>query len=290
MPSEIGTAQRIIVTVRPGAGHDGRLRVDDALLQIIDFLRLADEAKLALGRSDQDFEWLLDSASTNSPFTLVAVARPIDPTVDISMSVREVKRETAAAMSKFISGDQVPGWVTPEGYSSIHSIVMRTANGIDATNFDFDQEAESLNISHSIAVQVLPNLAEQVHIAASDIPARTAHGEVSGVLGSVGRWRGKPALYLMTVLYGGVWCLLPPSLIEQWGDETRLSSVWRGRRLTVYGRLVYWRGGKLSRIEAENVRERDAQAVDIRQLLDPEFTSGLDPVEYLQRLHEGRIG
>ena len=46
----------------------------------------------------------------------------------------------------------------------------------------------------------------------------------------------------------------------------------------------------LARIGAETVRERGEQPVDIRKLFDPDFTSGLDPVEYLEKLHEGRLG
>lgn len=290
MVSKSGIKQRIVVTVRPGAGHDGRLRVDDAMRQVLDFLRVTEDAKMSLGRVNENFEWLLDSASTNSPFTVVAMARALDPTVDVSECVRLVKSETSSAFLKFLRREPPPGWITPEGFQSMHSIIRRTANGVDSLNIDFDGEASSLAISHSVAEGILPELAEQVELMTSDLPARVAHGEITGILGSVGRYRGKPALYLRTNIYGNVWCVLPSDLIDQWADATRLSAVWKDRKLTVFGRLVYWQGGRLARVEAETVRERGTQLVDIRKLFDPDFTSGLDPIEYLEKLHEGRLG
>ena len=103
---------------------------------------------------------------------------------------------------------------------------------------------------------------------------------------AVGRYRNKPALNLRTALYGTVWCVLADSLVEKWGDTQKISTVWQGKRLTVFGRLLYLAGGRLSRVEAQNVRERDAPRIKIEDILDPDFTAGLDPVEYLERLHE----
>lgn len=90
-------------------------------------------------------------------------------------------------------------------------------------------------------------------------------------------------------MYGNVWCVLTQKLMEQFGDATVVSAVWQGKRFTIYGRLNYWRGGKLSRIEADTVTERTSTPVDIKSVLDRDFTAGLDPVDYIQRLHEGII-
>lgn len=69
-----------------------------------------------------------------------------------------------------------------------------------------------------------------------------------------------------------------------------MNEIWRKKTLLVEGRLVYAKGGKLSRIEATDIRERDGVApVDLDSLLDPNFTAGLDPAEYLRQLHEGEL-
>ena len=84
--------------------------------------------------------------------------------------------------------------------------------------------------------------------------------------------------------------MLPPALADQWGDSNRVNTVWRGRRLTIFGKLLYRRGGKLARVAVESVRDRSVPSIDIESILDSDFTSGLDPVEYLEKLHEGQLG
>jgi hypothetical protein len=79
-------------------------------------------------------------------------------------------------------------------------------------------------------------------------------------------------------------------MIGQFGDEQKLADVWRDKIIAVFGRLHYLAGGRLSRIDAENVRIVEAPPFDLDSLLDPDFTAGFDPVEYLERLHEGNVG
>lgn len=177
------------------------------------------------------------------------------------------------------------------GHGHKNAVLTLVSRGGEARSFHMDNGMKSLDI----VPLVRANLSEEARVMtdtapSSEIPARFAHGEVSGVLASVGHWRGRPAIYLRTLMYGNVWCLLPPHLVDEWGDATKVSTIWQGRRLSVSGKLIYWHGGRLARIEVESVRERLSQSIDIREMLDPDFTSGLDPVEYLERLHEGRLG
>lgn len=164
----------------------------------------------------------------------------------------------------------------------------RNANGISVTVLDFN-DGQRVEIDDSQAATAVSSFIEPLQLLEA-LPARSAHGEIDGRLIAVGRWRNKPALYLHTALYGNVWCVLAPHLIEQWGGETRVSSIWTGKRLSIFGRLLYWKGGRLSRVEAESVRERVSPRIDIEDVLDADFTAGLDPVEYLDRLHEGKLG
>ncbi len=52
---------------------------------------------------------------------------------------------------------------------------------------------------------------------------------------------------------------------------------------------LYLAGGGLNRIDAEEVRTIEAPAFDLDAILDPDFTAGFDPVEYLEKLHEGDL-
>ncbi len=278
---------RISVTVRPPPGDDGLLKVEDALQQVLSFLRIVEEQKNLSVAAHEDFEWRLVSATTNSPFTVVAVAVPLNPTVNVTPRVVETKTRSAALIRDMTRGQPIPAWMSAEGRTAVRDFFRRNANGIDATVINFEG-VEVVSVEHAVAESVAEALAPFELDAHT--PARTAHGEIEGRLLAVGRYRNKPALNLRTALYGTVWCVLADSLVEKWGDEQKISAVWEGRRLTVYGRLIYIRGGKLARVEAQNVREREVPRVKIEDLLDPDFTAGLDPVEYLDRLHEGELG
>lgn len=277
----------ITITVVASSRDDGRLTVDDALQQVLDFLRVAADAKTALGRVHEDFEWLLESASTNSPLTVVATAEPLSPQVDISKYVDEVEDMTARTFRDVEHGLPPPNWLSPKGGSALREFFKRNTNGIAATFVDFGNRGR-LEITHDQAISALPTV-ELLNLT-ERIPARTAHGEIEGRFAGVGTYHKKPALFLRTTLYGDVWCVLAPHLIEQWGDAQRLSDVWKGKKLTIFGRLTYWRGGKLARVDAEAIREKNVPLMDIEDLFDVDFTGGLDPVEYLEKLHEGKLG
>jgi hypothetical protein len=280
---------RVVITIRPASDDDGRLTVDDALQQVLDILRVADDAQASLGRPHESFDWYLLSANTNSPpLTVVAVAEPANPSVDVTSHVMAVKQATASAVRRVAEGRPFPEWLTTSGTNALRDFFRRNANGVGATTIDLEG-TDRIEVDHAQAAAAIPAM-EGVTLISADVPARIAHGEIEGRLVSAGHYRNRPALYLITALYGPVWCVLDDHLIADWGDAQRVSDVWKGKRLIVFGRLVYWKGGKLSRIEAQNIREKEIATINIEDVLDPDFTAGLDPVEYLDRLHEGELG
>ena len=126
--------------------------------------------------------------------------------------------------------------------------------------------------------------------APEQFPLRLVYGEISGQMVSVARWRGQPALQIAHATYGLIWCVLSDTLVRQFGGEQTIADVWSGRVVSVPGRIYYGQSGKPTRIEASDVRAKEIPEIDIQDVLDPDFTSGLSPVEYLQRLHEGNLG
>ena len=50
-----------------------------------------------------------------------------------------------------------------------------------------------------------------------------------------------------------------------------------GKTVGIQGRLFYASGGKLTRVEAVDIREiTDAPYIDLNSVLDPDFTAGMD--------------
>ena len=74
------------------------------------------------------------------------------------------------------------------------------------------------------------------------------------------------------------------------GPQHKWEEVWQSRRVQVTGELFYRPDGMVARVSASefaSVETHDLVSVDI---LDPNFTGGLSPIEYLARLREGDRG
>ena len=67
-------------------------------------------------------------------------------------------------------------------------------------------------------------------------------------------------------------------LIARFGGPEEQTSRWGGRRnRRVFPRAASASGGKLTRVEAVDIREiTDAPYIDLNSVLDPDFTAGMD--------------
>lgn len=283
--------ERVVITIHPTLSDEGLLSVADAMQQVLDYMRLFEDAQNALGNPNEGFQWKLEKASANSPFTVVALAEPMNPTVNISASVKRVKENVAGGIRDLITKGVTAPWMTQGSLAAATNVFARNRNGIGETDVEFDvgnviqirrHEAEAgIRAIESINVMMLDQ----------DIPARQSFGEIEGVMVAVGRYRNRPALQIRTELYGFVWCALHKRMIEQFGSEHAMKEVWEGKTLGVQGRINYAVGGRKITIDAIDVREIVSMPpIDLESILDPNFTAGMDPHEYLEKLHEGELG
>ena len=282
---------RIKITIRPRPSDKGLLRVSDAMQQVIDTLKLCEEAKGAMASPQESFEWRLERASTNTPFTVVAVAQAIDPAVDVSEQVQKVKSEFSSGIRKLIRHSELPWWMGPEAINIARSMLARIQNGITSTEIEFEPN-ETLTIDSTEADAGIRAIAgiSAINLDA-ELGEREAFGEIEGVMVAAGRYRGRPAIQIRSEIYRFVWCPLSPDIMQRFGSEHKMADVWEGKMIGVEGRLMYASGGKLSRVEVINIREMEAAPpIDLDSVLDPEFTAGLDPIEYLRQFHEGELG
>jgi hypothetical protein len=172
----------------------------------------------------------------------------------------------------------------------VRQLFSRNVNGIARTEIDFEVPAIApLSIDREQAAAGLRAVEAINPLDATDIPERIAYGEIEGQMLAAGRYNRRPAIQITTHLYGFVWCVLSDALVARFGDEHKLAEVWEGRSVGVAGWLHYLAGGRLNRLEADDLRIIEAPPFDLDAILDPHFTAGLDPVEYLKRLHEGDL-
>jgi len=281
---------RLVITIRPEPSDDGRLQVREAFRQVLDTLELFEQAQRSLGDPHASFVWRLEKASTASPFTIIAVAEPVDPAIDVTPQVSRVKAEVADGVRNLIAHGRRPAWLERESLPIVRELFSRNLNGIATTEIDFEVPTLApLSINRNQASAGLRAVEAINPIDAVDIPERVAHGEIEGQFVAVGHYRGRPAIQIRTILYAMVWCVLNDALVARWGGEHKLSEVWEGKTIGVSGQIHYLSGGRLNRIDAVEIREISAPPFDLDAVLDPDFTAGLDPVEYLEKLHEGDL-
>lgn len=282
--------ERIVITIHPSPTDDGLLTVADAMRQVLDALKIFEQAAGAMAAPEESFEWRLEKASTNSPFTVTAVASPRNPKVDITAHVRQVKATVRSGLKDLVEDNAPSWWMKPETVTVARDVFARNLNGIWRTDIELAPN-ETFFVDRKIATDGLQAIEaiNAINVGAG-LAERVAWGEMQGVMVAAGRYRNKPAIQIRTDIYGFIWCQLPNVLIEKFGNEHTMRDVWEGRTLGVRGRLIYAAGGKLSRIESQEIREIDVPVTDLESVLDADFTAGLDPVEYLRQLHEGRLG
>jgi hypothetical protein len=282
---------RVVITIHPSLSDERLLGVADAMQQVLDSMKLFEDAQAAHSPRTS-FSWKLEKASTNSPFTVVALAEPIVSNHLIEDEVQEIKEEVAKGIRTLIATGSSAPWMTQESLAVARNIFLRTKNGIGETDIDLEG-GNVISIKREEADAGIKAIAGiNVMMLDQEIPARQSFGEIDGTMVAVGRYRGRPAIQMRTELYGFVWCTLAKNITEQFGSEHSMAEVWEGKTLGVQGRLNYAVGGsKIASIDATDVREIvDAPRLDLASVLDPNFTAGMDPIEYLEKLHEGELG
>jgi len=128
---------RLVITIHPTPSDEGLQRVSDAMQQV-DALRVFEQAERVLVSPEEYFEWRLERASAGSPFTVVAVAEPLDATKDVTPYILRVKSEVSHGIRNFISHGIPPRWMDPEGMVAFRRLLSRNQNGIGRTDIDFD--------------------------------------------------------------------------------------------------------------------------------------------------------
>ena len=280
--------ERIVITIRP-AGNE-KLDVSDAMQQVIDYFKLLNEAKKAAPCPEEPFTWRLERASTNSPFTVEAVAESVRPHVDISQQAQQVKREFASAIRGLLQDKSPAWWMDASAIQIAGSIFRRNTNGIANTEIEIAPD-DKLVIDREQAIKGADAVSGISAISGDDIHARTSFGEVRGIMVGAGSFYNSPAIQIRTEQYPGIiYCILPAKLVKEFGGAHEMKEIWEGRSIGVTGKLIYVDGGKLARIQVEEIRELpNVPRISLDDFVDKDFTMGLDPVEYLRRLHEGEL-
>jgi hypothetical protein len=275
--SEARVAERITVVVR---GRDG-LTVEDAMRQVLETFEMMARADPTAGIAIQ---WCLVSASTNSPLTVVAEAKPSKPGIDATEVARVQKSRFRQSIAELRSGRVPSVWNSQEDRKRARNWLRRTHDGISETVIKTDDVDDPLVLTAQDAKVAEPIL-DQPPLTGKP---REQIGSVEGYLVSVETHYHKPAIRIRERRTGAdVLCIIPDEFRSQIAGETAIDDVWRERRVVVRGRVHYDKAGKIEKVTATKVHPIPGRNIDNASLKDPDFTSGLSAEEYLEKLRDG---
>lgn len=277
-------AKPVRVTVKgPEDDRVSAPTVDDLLGQIRDFLDVLRGVERTVGEGGNDLVWRVTDAQMNSPISLEFTPYGNAPATEVMARAALVESRTAEGFRALRRGDAHPPYFTEEVLAKARRIHQRVLNGLSDTTIAFADDPEPLVIDRPAAREV--ERAVEREKGAASIPYQE--------LGSVEGFVTKPELdgYERAILRFR--SRLDGSEVKAYArghafhqiEELRLSDVWHGVRVRVYGTINYKGLGIIDCINATSIEVLDTQTLPgINDIVDPNFTGGLTTEEFLRAL------
>ncbi len=281
-------AERARVTIQPF--HADSLPVEDAMRQVLDAFAL-------LASGSDDIIWRLVYASTNSPLTVEAEATSEKADIDVGLIARAQKARFADELRALLVGEPP----LDQGLSLIQNqiskrlviaerLFRRNLNGIGKTSISTEDNDQALLV---IEPQAATKAIEAISTFHNRYNKRRVElGSIEGRLESVDTHYNKPAIRVKDRRTGAVVrCMVTPATQKEIANDVGLLDVWKSQRVRVRGKISYDKDGQIEQVDARRVERIDSKdGLTYEDLLDSQFTDGLDSSTYLDRLREGELG
>ncbi|MBK7908601.1 MAG: hypothetical protein IPJ78_18885 [Gemmatimonadetes bacterium] len=282
--------EKIVITIHPSTDDGDAVLALEALEQGAYILRLLDAVGRSVAHGENGVAWRLIKASTNSPLTLELGVDESTDFADVDSFVVAARDGLTSSLRDIAESGALPDWLHEELRPVARNVFARSRDGLGSVDIG-NGNGKRFTIDRAVAEKATTILdaAPSVSIEAGK-GDRALWGEVEGVIVAVATWYGKPAFRIWSrQIVKPIPVIIPEDLVDQYGNAHTLKDVWSNRRVAVRGQLIY-RDNVISRVLAQMVRDvPKAAQVDIDLLRDPDFTGGLDPVEYLRRFYEGEL-
>lgn len=282
-------AKPIKLTIKgTGAAGTDAPTVDDLLGQIRDFVDILTGVEKAVADNGEvALVWRVTNVTMNSPIAFELTPFAVNPAVYIGARAEEVERATYSGLQALRSGIERPAYFTEDVLPKARKMHDRIMNGLADTVVHFDDaiSREPLLIDRDAALDV----AETVSL--SKIAKETAYREIGGIEGFVSKAEqdgyGRAILRFRSRLDGTEIKAVASGAAFRQIEEMRLSEVWHGVRVRVYGEIYYKSLGVVDQLYADSVEVMDRNPLPgIDDIIDPGFTGGLTTEEYLAELRD----
>ena len=275
------------ITVEPSASHPDVLDVRDAMQQVLDFFDLLTD------RTNRDVVWNLTFASTNSPF--VAEGQPVDLRTNagaysaIAQHISMVER----AFQRMAAGEPLESDFPADKAKIAENFLERNLSGIGRTECDFGSDEPVIEFRPQIAersLSVIRNETDVLHNYLFSTFSRREYGSVYGRIVHIGMHYDKPAIHILEHISNReIWCQVDNAAREEMERNITAGDVWKHRRVRVRGQISYDASGKISRVYDASVFCVNNKEASIDDLHEPDFTEGLSPYQYIEKLRENDV-
>jgi hypothetical protein len=275
-------AVKITITGSGDSGNDAPA-ADDFIGQVSDFLDVLKGVEKALDENGEtQIIWRVTNAQMNSPLLVELTPYPRNPAVFIGDRAARVETATFFGIRAIEQGETKPKYFSDETSRRARNIHTRVANGLSKTTIKFGSgiSKESLNINRVSALRV--DAAFKAKAAVLPVPYREL-GSVEGFLTKAELdGYGRAILRFRSRLTGDeIKAVASGPAFRQVGTM-KLSDVWEGVRIRVYGTISYRDIGKIDGIQATGLEVLDQTKLPaIEDIIDENFTGGLSSEAFL---------
>lgn len=279
---------RIIVRGTDNAGDDAPT-VEDLLSQIQDQVSIFQDVESEIDNSGSgQISWRVTNVSKNSPITFEVTPYPKNHGVNVDSRAEVVIETVANGFEQILEGRGRPKYFSDQVFKKIEKISTRLENGLVGTDLDFSEykNCPKLNLDTVRARKVTAQTKAILQ------PSETPHREIGSVEGYITKVEldgfNRPIVWLKTRLDKQIIkCVSKEGGLEKIG-HIEVSEVLQGLRVKVFGIINYRSLEGISSINVSNVDvfDSDEKLPDYEDIVDPNFTGGVESVEYLRALRK----
>lgn len=276
------------ITVVASSDHPDSLDVRDAMQQVRDYFDLMTD-----DGCEAAVFWKLTSVSMQSPLTVIG--EPIDMRTNAGAYglIREHVNRVRQGLEHLRAGEDFGPDFPQEKRDTAIGLLRRNLNGIGSTHMSFGDDTEGLEIDRQTAVRslnIIDNRDEELYEYLFGSFARREIGSIDGLILDVGTDNDEPAIHVEDSLtHRRISCRVSEEDRRAIQHNLTAADVWERRRVRIQGQLNYDATGRLIRLYEGKIRFLEIKDVSLDHLHDPDFTGGLSPQEYLDRLWEGEL-
>ncbi|GEO39450.1 hypothetical protein SAE02_35980 [Skermanella aerolata] len=271
-----------------GAGTDAP-SVEDLLDQVRDYLEILHGVEEAVAEDGAlAIDWRIVDASRNSPLALECQAFPRNYAVNIDRRAELVMDCTAKGFQLLQTTAERPEYFTDKVLTKALGIFDRVTNGLNLTEVDFGEGLLPILITPVIARGAAANTDRVLKPVSK--PYRE-FGSVEGYFQGVERdGFGRKLLYVRHRVTGDIIkCIVSGKALME-VERHQIAEVFHNRRVQVTGMLYFKILGRLSQVEANEVRflRSRSELPQVDDIIDRDFTGGMTSEDYVERQRNSR--